>query len=1174
MGFQHTHAQQNHTGERISTAKKPPEAGNAKELQPGPQLTPAMLNSNAGPLQLNPQNILYLHRKIGNRATGRLIQAKLAVGPANDKYEQEADRVAEQVIRMPEPAPSGKPAVQRQPHEEEPLQAQPLRGNAPLAAQITPLVQREAAEEEPLQGKLLAQRAVEEEEMVQGKSLAQRAAEEEAVEEEEMVQGKSLAQRAAEEEEMLQGKLLAQRAVEEEEPLQAKPLPAADTASVSAEGDATEARLLASKGKGRPLPEDTRAFMETRFGSDFSGVRIHTGGDAAQMSRELNARAFAHGSDVYFHAGEFDPGSMRGKALLAHELAHTIQQGASPLLPARRMVQRQEEAGEEAIDVEAELRESREEAAAAADPRPAAVAAEEAKKEHPEAGEETPEEAAAGIGEEIAATDEVTGEKKTKKGRKAPPAPAREEEKEEEAPKGEAGQYLEAQSAGVCEQAAEKAAALAENEQTHDEAGEKLEQSEAAVEPPAEEGQAQSNAEQVAGLDEVPAPEADPEEAQTTLDQAIEQSVPRKLNELNEFQSKGKAKIVGSKVLGKVKEDADAVTNTYGAIEEPPAPKPPESAPVELPEEEPAPETPLLNLGKDAVAELPPEHTDFSEFEQKSDDLLEKEEISEEQLEMVDEGDLAEAKQERQGLKQKVAEEPAQIREFAEKETQEVEQDLQQEEAQSKTAMKEKRSRGLADTRDKQEKTKSELEKKREEVTGKINQIYENAKKSVTEKLNKLEQESLKRFDQAQETYSKEFEIEVTREVDAWKRKRYSGFWGPAKWLKDKFVGIDGFPEVQRAFDNAKTNYVAKIDRLIAEITADNNRVIEECKAELAKARQEIKEFVDGLGPALRETGQNALKDMEGKLSELDQFIDRKKEELAQKLCDKKEEAIKKIDEKIEKMKEAMSGALAKLGNLLLKAALKFFEWVLKKAGFDSKKLMSIINKGAAVIKKIVTDPVGFIKNLIGAVKLGVENFVKNIKKHLVGGLVTWLTGAMGDVGIQLPEKFDLKGVLSIVLQILGLTWNAIRFKLVKRLGEKVVKAVETGVDIVKRIVTEGPMALWEMIKEKAAELKQQVMEGIRNWVVVQVVKQAVIKLLSFLNPAGAIVQAVLAIYNTIMFFVENWQRIVDFVKSVFDSIGNIVMGKVQAAANFIEQAMAKTVPIILNFLARCGKLL
>ncbi|MCI5141832.1 MAG: hypothetical protein D3909_08935, partial [Candidatus Electrothrix sp. ATG1] len=217
----------------------------------------------------------------------------------------------------------------------------------------------------------------------------------------------------------------------------------------------------------------------------------------------------------------------------------------------------------------------------------------------------------------------------------------------------------------------------------------------------------------------------------------------------------------------------------------------------------------------------------------------------------------------------------------------------------------------------------------------------------------------------------------------------------------------------------------------------------------------------------------------------------------------------------------------------------------------------------------IVTDPIGFIGNIITAVKKGIGLFQKNINKHLVGGLISWLTGAMADVPIQLPAKFDLKGILSLVLQILGLTWERIRSKLVKRLGERVVKVTETSVDIIRRLITEGPMALWEMIKTKAGEIKNQIMEGIRNWVIFNVIKQGIIKLISFLNPAGAIVQAILAIYNTVMFFVENWQRIVDFVKSVFDSIGNIAMGKISAAATFIERAMAMTIPIIMNFLAR-----
>jgi hypothetical protein len=66
--------------------------------------------------------------------------------------------------------------------------------------------------------------------------------------------------------------------------------------------------------------------MEPRFGVDFSQVRVHTDGAAVQMNRDLNAQAFAHGSNIYFGAGKYNPSSSDGKQLLAHELTHVVQQ--------------------------------------------------------------------------------------------------------------------------------------------------------------------------------------------------------------------------------------------------------------------------------------------------------------------------------------------------------------------------------------------------------------------------------------------------------------------------------------------------------------------------------------------------------------------------------------------------------------------------------------------------------------------------------------------------------------------------------------------------------------------------------------------------------------------------------------------------------------------------------
>lgn len=86
-----------------------------------------------------------------------------------------------------------------------------------------------------------------------------------------------------------------------------------------------ETQLNTSKGGGSPLSHEVRSFMEPRFGADFSSVRAHTDSAAVQMSQELGAQAFTHGSDVYFGKGK-SPGN---NELTAHELTHVVQQGGA-----------------------------------------------------------------------------------------------------------------------------------------------------------------------------------------------------------------------------------------------------------------------------------------------------------------------------------------------------------------------------------------------------------------------------------------------------------------------------------------------------------------------------------------------------------------------------------------------------------------------------------------------------------------------------------------------------------------------------------------------------------------------------------------------------------------------------------------------------------------------------
>jgi hypothetical protein len=92
----------------------------------------------------------------------------------------------------------------------------------------------------------------------------------------------------------------------------------------------TEERdIEAARGGGASLDEGVRARMEDGFGADFSGIRVHTDARSDQLNHQLTAKAFTTGSDIFFGAGAYEPGTVRGDKLLAHELAHTIQQGAA-----------------------------------------------------------------------------------------------------------------------------------------------------------------------------------------------------------------------------------------------------------------------------------------------------------------------------------------------------------------------------------------------------------------------------------------------------------------------------------------------------------------------------------------------------------------------------------------------------------------------------------------------------------------------------------------------------------------------------------------------------------------------------------------------------------------------------------------------------------------------------
>ena len=118
---------------------------------------------------------------------------------------------------------------------------------------------------------------------------------------------------------------------EEEEKAQRKPLTAfiqkkEAASSGTVVSDSISNKIASTRGSGSTLDNTTRSFMESRFDTDFSNVRVHNNHEAVELSTHLNAQAFTVGNDIYFNSGKFSPESSAGKQLLAHELTHVVQQ--------------------------------------------------------------------------------------------------------------------------------------------------------------------------------------------------------------------------------------------------------------------------------------------------------------------------------------------------------------------------------------------------------------------------------------------------------------------------------------------------------------------------------------------------------------------------------------------------------------------------------------------------------------------------------------------------------------------------------------------------------------------------------------------------------------------------------------------------------------------------------
>src|ERR1051326_546824 len=688
----------------------------------------------------------------------------------------------------------------------------------------------------------------------------------------------------------------------------------------------------------------------------------------------------------------------------------------------------------------------------------------------------------------------------------------------------------------------------------------KASEAQAAAKGPANEKRAGAQEKQTDKIKDAKTKKPDENSFLALLRAEIQKAMPKTLADTETFMKGGDAPALTSSLKGNVsKQKQDATGDTAKTTKQAPDESSVKAKPVTPIPGEPQPPSPDVAAGDAMPQPKPDAEVSVQDSKQDTDAAMKDAEVTDDQCKKANDPRFSSVLTAKGDVAKQADAAPAKYR-AGEKAA------LNTSVAQSKAAAKvgaalmlQGKAKSKAGVSSKQEDAKKKDEQERQQVTDRIEAIFNKTKQQVEAKLTALDEEVNSIFDTGTEAALSAMKAYVEKRIDDYKDERYSGLVGKGRWLKDKFMGLPD--EANVFYVEGRNLFTQLMDTLVVRVANLVETRLREAKSLVAAGQAEIKSYVASLSPKLKGVGLEAQKKVSDQFAELERTIDDKKNQLAQALAQKYKEAFDKADKALKEIQDANKGLVSafldKLGEII-KIIMEFKD-----------KLMGVLRKGWDVIKGILADPIGFLGNLIAAIKQGVGQFVSNIWTHLKAGFMKWLFGALADAGIEIPPGLpSLPSILKLVLSVLGLTYERMRAKAVKLLGPTAVTIIEKAIEYVRALITGGPAALWEKVKEDLSSLKEMVIGAIQDWIITTIIKQATVKLLSMFNPAGAFVQACIMIYNTVMFLIERAGQIMAFVEAVINSVSAIASGAIGGAGARIGRSLANAIPVVIGFLA------
>jgi hypothetical protein len=687
-----------------------------------------------------------------------------------------------------------------------------------------------------------------------------------------------------------------------------------------------------------------------------------------------------------------------------------------------------------------------------------------------------------------------------------------------------------------------------------------------AVTPPDAERAAAARAALIAQVQAAPSPEI--VKLCEHIREVIRNKRPPDEDALVAAKPEGEALDAGNQLNATVQDETKKVQDNYGAVGGTPPTPGATPAPGVPPQPATAP-TPPINAKAAVPDAVPAENVSLTKDAEAAKKQAQDAGMDTPAAQLVTTGPIAEARNAQGELDKAAAEDPVKVMAKQQAALGQAEGDMAALQMQALTALTASREGAVKGTGARQRGMVGSEEQMRIKAGTDAKKAFDDAQTMVNAQLKDLPATARAEWDAAKTVLVANFKNDlaiVKKNVDA----RHEGASGFVVGLWDAVAGLPDW--AIKAYDAAEKNFGDGVTAKLTKISTDVNAVIAACDLIIKGAREKIASIFAELPVSLQGWAAQEQAKFDGQLDQLHNQVIATRDNFDKELIAEASAAVDEVRAEIAELRLKAGGLVGRIANAIQRfiedPVKAIIEGLLTILGIPPAAFWAVIAKIKQVAKDIAADPMNFANNLLKGLGQGFSLFFDNFAAHMVRGFLSWLLGDLK--GVQVPKDLSLRSIVTFFLQLMGITWPNIRKILVDKIGAKNVALIEKVYSLVSLLMEKGPEGIYEMIKEKLEPqaIVDQVIDMAVDYMVTAVAKAVGVRLLLLFNPAGAIAQALEAIYRVLKWVFQNAARIFTLVETVVNGMADIIAGNVGGFAKAVEKGLGMLIAPVLSFIA------